>query len=166
MLSLANFHESENQILISAWTYFHCPAATLLGEWPENSNAPIAKLSNISYKIDGCPGIKLFKPFDLTWAFTGLSATPEDLAQVISSLVPQLFLQNGKNPLRGPWLPQSHLCNNYPGSGPPPHSWDCSHPSLPQDLSSPPLNRPTRPLCPLLSLRRTCHPSRKQDVAQ
>jgi len=26
----------ENQILISGWTYFHCPGATLLGEWPEN----------------------------------------------------------------------------------------------------------------------------------
>jgi len=51
------------------------------------SSAPLSKFSNTTYKIYGCPGIKLIKSFDPTWAFTGLSAasaTPEDLAQVIS----------------------------------------------------------------------------------
>jgi len=51
------------------------------------SSAPLSKLSNTTYEIDGCPGIKVIKPFDPTWVFTGLSsalATPEDVAQVIS----------------------------------------------------------------------------------
>jgi len=43
------------------------------------SSIPLSKLSNTTYKIDECPGINLIKPFDPTWAFTGLStasATP------------------------------------------------------------------------------------------
>jgi len=37
LLSLVNFHEDigewpENQILIPDWTYFHCPAATLVAD--------------------------------------------------------------------------------------------------------------------------------------
>lgn len=51
------------------------------------SNAPLSKLDKPEYDIDGHLGVKLIKPFDPTWAITGLaasSATPEDITQVVS----------------------------------------------------------------------------------
>jgi len=44
----------ENQILIPDWTNFHCPGATLVGEWPEQSNLLGSSQSIFSF----CPSLQ------------------------------------------------------------------------------------------------------------